>query len=109
MRAAAPKKSGFDYWRDPTLRNGDAVMTPEGVVVFRAAAGGAPYSRADFAPLDGASLGAPQRAALSALAPATLAESAPDPERAIGEARRAGDATASGEIRFLAAPVGGGG
>jgi hypothetical protein len=109
--------AGLDYWRDPTLRNGDAVMTNEGVVIFHGAGGGAPYSRADFAPLDAAPIGSLQRADLSALRPASPPQSADDespaskpaPGRGIEEARRAGGASAASEIRFLAAPSGGGG
>jgi len=33
-------EQGLAYWRDPTLKNGDAVMTADGIVVFRGAAGG---------------------------------------------------------------------
>jgi hypothetical protein len=109
-------EAGLDYWRDPTLRSGDAVMTSEGVVIFHGAGGGAPYSRADFAPLDGAPIGSLQRAGLSAFAPTSPPQSAVDEDPAarrtsgqgIEEARRAG-AAAAGEIRFLAAPAGGGG
>jgi hypothetical protein len=101
--------AGLDYWRDPTLRSGDAVMTSQGVVVFHGAVGGAPYTSADFTPLGAATLGAPQRSALSALRPAIAAEPDGEDDGAIGEARRFGAAAARGEIRFLAAPTGGGG
>jgi hypothetical protein len=109
--------AGLDYWRDPTLRSGDAVMTSEGVVIFHGVADGAPYSRADFAPLDGAPVGSLQRSNLSALTPASAPQSASEEDAATGrapghgieEARRVGGAAAGGEIRFLAAPSGGGG
>ena len=109
--------AGLDYWRDPTLRSGDAVMTSEGVVIFHGAGGGAPYSRADFAPLDGAPIGSLQRSSLSALTPAIAAQSSDDESRAaarapgggIEEARRVSGGSTGGEIRFLAAPSGGGG
>ena len=101
--------STLDYWRDPTLRSGDAVMTSQGVVVFHGAVGGAPYTSADFTPLGGASIGAPQRSALSALRPAIAADYDGDDGGAIGEARGVGAAASAGEIRFLAAPSGGGG
>jgi hypothetical protein len=101
-RAGEP---GLAYWRDPTLKSGDAVMTADGIVVFRGTAGGAPYGAEAFTPVDSAPLGATRRTELGALAPANAAEvDAP----AIGEARR-GASAATGEIRFLEAPAGGGG
>jgi hypothetical protein len=101
--------AGLDYWRDPTLRSGDAVMTAQGVVVFHGAAGAAPYTSADFTPLGSAAISPPQRSALSALTPAIAADSDGEESAAIGEARRVGAAASGGEIRFLAAPTGGGG
>lgn len=99
-RAGEP---GLAYWRDPTLKSGDAVMTADGVVVFRGAAGGAPYGAEAFTPVDAAPLGATRRTELGALAPAMAAGI---DAAAIGEARRAASA-AAGEIRFLEAPAGG--
>jgi hypothetical protein len=103
-RAGEP---GLAYWRDPTLKSGDAVMTADGIVVFRGAGGGAPYGAEAFTPVDSASLGATRRAELSALAAASAPDAAEADAPAIGEARRAASA-AAGEIRFLAAPAGGG-
>jgi hypothetical protein len=96
---------GLAYWRDPTLKSGDAVMTAGGIVVFRGAAGGAPYSAEAFTPVDAAPLGATRRSELGAPTPA-IAPEADAP--AIGEARRRASA-ATGEIRFLEAPASGGG
>jgi hypothetical protein len=104
-RAGEP---GLAYWRDPTLKNGDAVMTVDGVVVFRGAVGGAPYGAEAFEPVNSAPLGAARRAELDALTPAKAADALEADAPAIGEARRAASAAGS-EIRFLAAPVGGGG
>jgi len=102
-RAGEP---GLAYWRDPTLKTGDAVMTGERVVVFRGAIGGAPYGAEAFTPVEDAPLGATRRSELGALEPARDATESVEP--AIGEARRAAGA-AAGEIRFLAAPTAGGG
>ena len=104
-RAGEP---GLAYWRDPTLKSGDAVMTAEGIVVFRAAAGGAPYGAEAFAPVDLAPLGATRRAELGALTPAIAPDATETDAAAIGEARR-GASAAAGEIRFLDGPSGGGG
>ena len=104
-RGGAP---GLAYWRDPTLKSGDAVMTADGVVVFRGAVGGAPYGAEAFTPVDSAPLGATRRAQLGVLAPASAPDAPEADALAIGEARRAASA-AAGEIRFLAAPAGGGG
>jgi hypothetical protein len=101
-RAGEP---GLAYWRDPTLKSGDAVMTADGVVVFRGG-GGAPYGAEAFTPVEDAPLGATRRSELGALEPARDATESVEP--AIGEARRAAGA-AAGEIRFLAAPTAGGG
>ena len=54
-RAGEP---GLAYWRDPTLKSGDAVMTADGIVVFRGAVGGAPYGAEAFTPVE---LGAARR------------------------------------------------
>jgi len=104
-RAGEPELA---YWRDPTLKSGDAVMTADGVVVFRGAAGGAPYGAEAFTSVDLAPLGATKRAEFGALTPA-IAPDAPEGDApTIGEARRAAS-TAAGEIRFVEAPAGGGG
>lgn len=104
-RAGEP---GLAYWRDSTLKSGDAIMTAGGIVVFRGVAGGAPYGAEAFTPVDSAPLGATRRAEFSALTPA-IAPDAPDGDApTIGEARRAANA-AAGEIRFVEDPAGGGG
>ena len=53
--AIAPSRRTLAYWRDPTLRKGDAVMTPDGIVVF-SGAGRSPHSRRDFTTLAAASM-----------------------------------------------------
>jgi len=104
-RAGEP---GLAYWRDPTLKSGDAVMTADGIVVFRGGAGGVPYGAEAFAPVDSAPLGATRREEFGALKPA-IAPDAPEGDApTIGEARRAAGA-AAGEIRFVEAPASGGG
>ena len=101
-------EQGLAYWRDPTLKSGDAVMTAEGLVVFRGAGGGAPYGAEAFAPVDSTPLSATRRAELGALQPASAPDWPEDHAPVIGEAPRAASA-AAGEIRFLEAPPGGGG
>ena len=102
-RAGEP---GLAYWRDPTLKSGDAVMTADGIVIFHGG-GGAPYGAEAFTPVDLAPLGAAQRSEFGGLAPAPAPDAPETGGLAIGEAPRAG--AAAGEIRFLAAPFGGGG
>ena len=75
-RAGEP---GLAYWRDPTLKSGDAVMTADGLVVFRGAGGGAPYGAEAFTPVDSAPLGATRRAEFGALTPASAPELAGRP------------------------------
>jgi hypothetical protein len=104
-RAGEP---GLAYWRDPTLKSGDAVMTADGIVVFRGAAGGAPYGAEAFIPVDSAPLGATRREAFGALKPTIAPDAAEGDAPAIGEARRTTGA-AAGEIRFVQAPADGGG
>ena len=101
-------ESGLAFWRDPTLKSGDAVMTADGVVVFRGAGAGPPYDAEAFTPVDTAPLGATRRAELGALTPASAPDAPEADAPAFGEARRAATA-AAGEIRFLEAPAGGGG
>jgi hypothetical protein len=104
-RAGEP---GLAYWRDPTLKSGDAVMTADGIVVFRGAVGGAPYTSEAFVPVDSAPLGATKRAEFGAMTPATSPDTSEGDAPAIGDARRTAS-SAAGEIRFLEAPSGGGG
>ena len=99
---------GLAYWRDPTLKSGDAVMTADGIVIFRGAAGAAPYGAEAFTPVDSAPLGATRRAEFGALTPATAPDAPEGGAPVIGEARRT-TSSAAGEIRFVAAPTGGGG
>ena len=86
----------------------DAVMTADGIVVFRGAAGGAPYGAEAFIPVDSAPLGATRREAFGALKPTIAPDAAEGDAPAIGEARRTTGA-AAGEIRFVQAPADGGG
>ena len=103
-RAGEP---GLAYWRDPTLKSGDAVMTADGVVVFRGAVGGAPYDAEAFTPVDAAAVGATRRAELGALTPASATEPVESAAPGISEARRAAGA-ATNEIRFREALSGAG-
>jgi len=103
----AAGEAGLAYWRDPTLRSGDAIMTAAGAVVFRGAAGGAPYGAEAFIPVEAAPLGAAQRNELDALTPAAM-QSPSDLSAGIAEARRA-SGVAGGEIRFLETRSAGGG
>ena len=103
-RAGEP---GLAYWRDPTLKSGDAVMTSDGVVVFRGAVGGAPYDAEAFTPVDAAAVGATRRAELGALTPASAPEPVESAAPGISEARRAAGA-ATNEIRFREALSGAG-
>jgi hypothetical protein len=57
--------------KDPTLRRGDAIMTPAGFMVFRGVEG-APHGAGDFAALDRAGLATDARGALTALERASL-------------------------------------
>jgi hypothetical protein len=99
---------GLAYWLDPTLKTGDAIMTADGIVVFRGAVGGAPYRAEAFAPVEAAPISQSRRAELGALTPAS-APNAPEADApTISEARRAAGAAPS-EIRFLETPAGGGG
>jgi hypothetical protein len=100
-------EAGLAYWRDPTLKSGDAIMTPSGIVIFRGAVGGAPYGAEAFTQVDSAPLGATRKTELSALTPAIAPDSPEGDAPAFGQARRAASA-AAGEIRFLEAPAGGG-
>jgi len=104
-RAGEPRLA---YWQDPTLRSGDAIMTPGGIVIFRGAVGGAPYGAEAFMPVDSAPVGATNRAEFGGLKPSIAPDAREGDAPAIGEARRAAGATA-GEIRFLQAPAGAGG
>ena len=54
------------YWQDPTLRKGDAVVTADGVTVFRGAGGG-PYTQEDFTGLAAAAISPARRMALAAV------------------------------------------
>ena len=99
---------GLTYWSDPTLKSGDAVMTAGGIVVFRGAVGGAPYTSEAFVPVDSAPLGATKRAEFGAMTPTTSSDSSEGEAPAIGDAPRTAS-SAAGEIRFLTAPSGGGG
>ena len=62
--------------RDATLRRGDAIMTPAGLVVFRGAEGGA-HRPADFTALANANMPRPQRANLQAVERASVAADHP--------------------------------
>jgi Protein of unknown function (DUF2865) len=62
--------------RDATLRRGDAIMTPAGLVVFRGAEGGA-HRPADFTALDQMNMPRPQRANLQAIEHASVAANHP--------------------------------
>ena len=90
-------------WQDLTLRNGDAVMTSEGFVVFRGA-GHSPYVRDDFTALAAASMSSDRRATLMAIdSPGALPARA---DRGIREAARSNaEARGANEIRFAEPPI----
>ena len=90
-------------WQDPTLRNGDAVMTSGGIVVFRGA-GHSPYARDDFTALAAAPMPSDRRATLMALESAGALP--PRADLWIAAAARS-DAEAGGanEIRFAEPPA----
>jgi hypothetical protein len=56
----------YSILRDPTLRKGDTVMTPNGFVVFQGSRQ-SPYAQSDFATLADAPMSKDQRAALMAM------------------------------------------
>jgi hypothetical protein len=93
------------YWEDPTLRKGDAVMTPRGLLVFRGE-GGAPHSPADFATLAAAPMPRDRRAALAAIERAGVpAAGAEERREIVAAAPPDADARGANEIRFLEAPA----
>lgn len=61
----------FPLLNDFTLRKGDSIMTPSGIVVFRGA-GHSPYAQDDFATLATASMSRDRRAVLAAIERAAL-------------------------------------
>ena len=61
----------FPLRDDFTLRKGDAVMTPSGIVVYRGG-GRAPFSQEDFTPLANAAVPKDRRAVLAAMEPAAI-------------------------------------
>jgi len=93
------------YWEDPTLREGDAVMTPRGLLVFRGE-DRAPHERGDFATLAAAPMPEDRRAALAAIERAGV-PAARGVERSEIAAAPPPDVDPRGanEIRFLEAPV----
>lgn len=74
---------------DPTLRPGDAIMTPAGIVVFRGAVGG-PHQPGDFTALAGAQLPKATKQALAQMERASVSASHPTLSQwlAAGEAQR---------------------
>jgi hypothetical protein len=62
---------GFPLLDDFTLRKGDSIMTPSGIVVFRGT-GHSPYAQADFATLADSAMPRDKRAVLSAIERAAL-------------------------------------
>lgn len=94
------------YWQDPTLRKGDAVMTPRGFAVFRGR-GHSPYARDDFATLAAASMPGDRRAALTAIerASALPSRDAERPRIAAAAPRLDAKARGANEIRFLEPPI----
>jgi hypothetical protein len=91
------------YWQDPTLRKGDAVMTPDGFLVF-AGAGRSPDRRGDFVALAAAAMPGDRRAALTAIERAsTRAAYGADRFRIAAAATRPSDKSrGANEIRFAA-------
>ncbi len=90
-------------WQDLTLRNGDAVTTSGGIVVFRGA-GRSPYARDDFTPLAAASMPSDRRATLTALENAGAPPARAD--RWIAAAARSNaEPGGANEIRFAEPPT----
>ena len=91
------------YWQDPTLRKGDAVMTPDGFLVF-AGAGRSPDRRGDFVALAAAAMPGDRRAALTAIERASArASSGADWFRIAAAATRSnGKSRGANEIRSAA-------
>ncbi len=93
---------------DPTLRSGDAIMTPAGFVVFRGAEG-ADHGPDDFAPLARSGLPSAERGALQAMERVSLEEGHPTLKQwlasqtssALAEGRPGRAAYGHGKIRLL--------
>ncbi len=94
------------YWRDPTLRKGDVVMTSGGFVVFRGA-GHTPYAREDFTALATAPMPRDRRATLMAIerVSALLSRSDVRPWGAASTPRRDAELRGANEIRFAERPL----
>lgn len=91
------------YWRDPTLRKGDAVMTASGFMIYRGGAS-SPDGRANFTRLAAAQLPRERRAVLAALERASVSPDAIDRPR-IAAATPIVRTGGGNEIRFLTAPA----
>ncbi len=87
---------GFPLLDDFTLRKGDAIMTPSGIVVFRGA-GHAPFSQDDFTTLANAALPRDRRAVLAAIERAAV----PNVDHSSEGSASSGDS----EIAFAAPPA----
>jgi hypothetical protein len=98
---------------DSTLRSGDSIMTPTGIVVFRGS-GRMPYAKTDFTTLAKASMPKDKRAVLAAIERATLptimrqtvtASAAPRKSQisfAASSVERSKVASSNNSIRFVA-------
>jgi hypothetical protein len=86
----------FPLLDDFTLREGDAIMTPSGIVIFRGA-GRSPFSQDDFTPLANAALPKDKRAVLAAIERAAVPNAGRLSERPAS--------SGNSEIAFAAPPT----
>lgn len=88
------------YWRDPTLRKGDAVMTPSGFMVYR---GGSVsrFARENFTRLAAASLPRDRRAELTAIERVSVLTGRADERPQIAVAAPSARTSGVNEIRFV--------
>jgi len=92
------------YWRDPTLRKGDAVMTADGFMIYQGAPH-SPFGHANFTRLAATSMPQARRAALTAIervSVLTVRETARPQIMAAAPSAKAGGAN---EIRFVGKPA----
>lgn len=94
------------YWQDPTLRKGDAVMTPSGFAVFRGA-GASPYRPEDFATLAAAPMPGDRRAGLTAIERVSVLPARDGDRSRIAEVapKLSTDPLGANTIRFAEPPI----
>jgi hypothetical protein len=91
------------YWQDPTLRKGDAVVTADGVTVFRGAGGG-PYTQEDFTGLAAAAISPARRMALAAVGRVIDEPARPAEQPGVAAAGASPMSGGGNEIRFAETP-----